>query len=78
MDEPAVFYCPRAWIEDRESLYSDGLGALPSAGRRRRRDRDGFTCEVMAVSVPMGRVGRHVTIVMIRGGQFQPRAGATC
>jgi hypothetical protein len=44
----------------------------------RKRDRDGFTCEAMAAFVPMGRVGRHVAIVMIRAGQFQQRVGAIC
>jgi hypothetical protein len=80
---------PASWTSRRSSiLHKPGsrtgililrpTGAMPSAGHRRKRDRDGFTWGVMAVSVAMGRVGRQVTIVMIRAGQFRPRVGATC
>ena len=78
MDEPAVFYSPRAWVEDRETYTPRRLAlcralaaagrpaaAALSAGRRQPRRRGA------------GR-RRRSAIAMTRAGRSRPWAGATC
>ncbi len=77
IDEPAVFYSPRAWVADRASVYGPTIGAAPSAGRRRDSRRVGSICAATAASAKTPAASR-AAISMTRAARSRRWAGATC
>ena len=78
VDEPAVFYSPRAWVADRAG-YVPTIGGMPSAGRRRASRRAGSICAATAALASDGRrAARRADTSTIRAGRSRAWAGATC
>ena len=60
VDEPAVYYSPRAWVDDRAATPRP-TGVTPNAGRRRVSRRAGSICAATAASAttPSGDARRY-------------------
>jgi len=78
MDEPAVFYSARAWVDDREAYIPADWRYAERWPPPEARPRRLSTCALTAVSLSMGRVDRRAPIVTTRVGPSRPRVGAIC
>ena len=78
IDEPAVYYSPRAWVDDRATAMFPMTGFMPSAGRRPASSPQRlYLCGDGSLAAMPRRCDR-APIATIRATRSPVSAGATC
>ena len=78
MDGPAVYYSPRAWVEDRENYAPDDWRYAERWPPAQAPGPGGSTCAATAGSTPTRRAARRALTAMIRVGRSRHWAVGIC